>query len=401
MTELRHLVFSGGGPVLLQILGSLDTLIRTNRIHPQTIQSMWATSSGAIAAILLCILIHSSVPAATLQATTAATVTWNLAAWETICNYVIDRPWQTVFRVSIHAIFDAYSKKGIYDSNTFQTCFAPIFQAHSIPIDISLQDFYDNIAPVDLHMFAFDTNAYELVDISRTSYPDIPVLQALQMTCGIPILISPVFVDTRCFIDGGLSCNCPLTWCLSQLSAVDLPTGKSQLRESKVDLPTGKSQLRESKVDLPTGKAHLRESKVDLPTGKSQLRESKVDLPTGKAHLRESKVGLRESKDETEENVLVFKNSYLASAPASAPEQTHENIIHSQSTIVDFLLSFLFKSIFRISTEHLQPTIPHEIINRTQHMSLRQMQDAISSAIVRKELFSAGQAAAAAADKTI
>ncbi len=328
MTELRHLVFSGGGPVLLQILGSLDTIIRTNRIHPQTIQSMWATSSGAIAAVLLCILIHSSVPAATVQAT------WNLAAWETICNYVIDRPWQTVFRVSIHAIFDAYSKKGIYDASTFQTCFAPIFQAHSIPIDISLQDFYDNIAPVDLHMFAFDTNAYELVDISRTSYPDIPVLQALQMTCGIPILISPVFVDTRCFIDGGLSCNCPLTWCLSQLSA--------------------------------------------------------VGLPTGKAHLRES-------KDETEENVLVFKNSYLA--PATAPAT--ENIIHSQSTIVEFLLSFLFKSIFRISTEHLQPTIPHEIINRTQHMSLRQMQDAISSAIVRKELFSAGQAAAAVADKTI
>ena len=35
------------------------------------------------------------------------------------------------------------------------------------------------------------------------------------MTCGIPVLLSPVCIDNKCFIDGGVACNYPLNYCIN------------------------------------------------------------------------------------------------------------------------------------------------------------------------------------------
>ena len=34
------------------------------------------------------------------------------------------------------------------------------------------------------------------------------------MTCALPVLISPVFIDNKCFMDGGVGCNYPLSFCI-------------------------------------------------------------------------------------------------------------------------------------------------------------------------------------------
>ena len=34
------------------------------------------------------------------------------------------------------------------------------------------------------------------------------------MTCALPVLVTPVFIDDKCFIDGGVACNYPLCFCV-------------------------------------------------------------------------------------------------------------------------------------------------------------------------------------------
>jgi predicted patatin/cPLA2 family phospholipase len=40
-------------------------------------------------------------------------------------------------------------------------------------------------------------------------------MTAIQMTCALPVLVMPVCIDDKCYIDGGMSCNYPLNFCIS------------------------------------------------------------------------------------------------------------------------------------------------------------------------------------------
>jgi len=42
------------------------------------------------------------------------------------------------------------------------------------------------------------------------------------MTIALPLLISPVFIENKCYVDGGLMCNYPLVNCLNQECKPDL-----------------------------------------------------------------------------------------------------------------------------------------------------------------------------------
>ena len=117
---IKHLVISGGGPVLIQILGAIQHLERNEIVHMNEIESIYGTSAGAIIGILICLKFD----------------------WDTINDYIIKRPWHDVFPIKVQNIFDAYTKKGIFDIKTVEKCFKPLLDAKDIPMDINLEDFY-------------------------------------------------------------------------------------------------------------------------------------------------------------------------------------------------------------------------------------------------------------------
>ena len=188
---IKHLVFSGGGPVLIQFLSSIQELEKKNYLNIKNIESIYGTSAGALIGIIIALKFD----------------------WETINDYIIKRPWQDVFPIKVKNIFDAYTKKGIFDIKTIEKCFKPLLDAKDIPLDINLEDFY-NLTNIELHMFTFEINKYKLEDISYKTYPKLSLLQAVQMTCAIPVLIKPVFINDKCFMDGGIACNYPLNFCI-------------------------------------------------------------------------------------------------------------------------------------------------------------------------------------------
>jgi len=274
---IKHLVISGGGPIMVQNLGAIQHLEENGFLEMKNIESIYGTSAGAIVGILICLKFD----------------------WETINDYIIKRPWQDVFPIKVQNIFDAYTKKGIFDIKTIEKCFKPLLDAKDIPMDITLSDFY-NLSNIELHLFSFEINEYKVHDISHLTHPNLSLLNAVHMTCALPVLVTPVCIEDKCYIDGGLACNYPLNYCIE--------SGK---------------------------------------------------LP---------------------DEILGFKNKY----------GEDKNIINSESTLLDFLLSFLFKAVFSINTDNTQLQLKNEIMCHTESLNFDILRNTLSNMEVRRTLFNNG-----------
>ena len=275
---IKHLVLSGGGPIMIQLLGSIQHLESNKFIDLKNIESIYGTSAGAIVGVLICLKYD----------------------WETVNDYIIKRPWQDVFKIKVDKIFEAYSKKGIFDFKTIEKCFKPLFDAKDIPMDITLEDFY-KYSNVELHFFSFEINDFKIEDISYLTHPKLSLLSAIHMTCSLPILVTPVCIDDKFYIDGGIVCNYPLKICIDSGKNID--------------------------------------------------------------------------------EILGFTNQY---------DNDTKSHINSDSTLLDFIMFFLFKVIYSLNTDSLQPHIKHEFLCKTDKMNIQMLRTSLSSIDVRKELFNNG-----------
>ena len=275
---IKHLVLSGGGPIMIQLLGAIQHLEANKFIDLKNIESIYGTSAGAIIGVIICLKYD----------------------WETINEYIIKRPWHDVFKIKVEKIFESYSKKGIFDLKTIEKCFKPLFDAKDIPLDITLEDFY-KYSNIELHLFSFEINEFKIDDISYLTHPKISLLTAIQMTCSLPILVTPVCIDDKFYIDGGIVCNYPLKHCIDSGKNID--------------------------------------------------------------------------------EILGFKNQY------DTEKKSH---INSDSTLLDFIMCFLFKVIYSLNTDYLQPSIKNEFLCNTDKMSVEILKKSLSNIDVRKQLFNNG-----------
>lgn len=279
---IKHLVISGGGPILFQITSAIQELERKEYLNMKNIESIYGTSAGAIVAVMISLRYD----------------------WDTINDYIIKRPWHDVFPIKIQNILDAYTKKGIFDIKTVEKCFKPLFDAKDISLNITMKDFF-NLTNIDIHMCSFELNEYKVKDISHETFPDLPLLTAVQMTCALPVLVTPVFIDDKCFIDGGVGCNYPLCFCVDSGKSVD--------------------------------------------------------------------------------EILGFKNNY---------ENENDSKIGENSTLLDYILNFLFKALNYIHDNNVQPTIKNEIIFDTIYINFDVLKNALNKIEVRRNLFEKGKQAA-------
>jgi len=279
---IKHLVLSGGGPSMIQTLGAIQHLEKKNIIQKENIQSIYGTSAGAIVGVLYCFQFE----------------------WNIINDYILKRPWKEVFSIKVQNILDAYTKKGIFDIGTIEKCFKPLLNAKDLNLDINLKDFYE-YSKIEMHFFSFEINRFELVDISYKNYPELSLLSAIQMTCALPVLLTPVFTGDECFIDGGVQCNYPLKYCLETYPK--------------------------------------------------------------------------------EEEILGFKNRF------NVEERNLNAKITTESNLLDFIMNFLFKIVFSLSSNNKPITIPLELVLDTKYMSIDYFKKIFASEEARMELFQNGE----------
>jgi predicted acylesterase/phospholipase RssA len=89
------------------------------------------------------------------------------------------------------------------------------------------------------------------------------------------------------------------------------------------------------------------------------------------------------------DEILGFKNNYDA---VNESEETYN--IDAESTMLDYISTFLHKLIFNMNTEHHQQSISHEVVYDTKYLSLSYLQSVLSSRDIRCELMASGKAAA-------
>jgi len=190
---IKHLVLSGGGPSGIICLGALQQLEKNGFWKINDILSIYAISVGSFISILLCLKFE----------------------WTTINDYIIKRPWHDVFKIDINHLIEAYDKKGIFDKNIIETFYKPFFDSKDISLEITLIDFY-KLTNIELHIFTFELNKFEIVNLSYLTHPDLSLLTAVQMSSAIPMIFAPVFIDDKCYVDGGIMCNYPLKYCIER-----------------------------------------------------------------------------------------------------------------------------------------------------------------------------------------
>ena len=188
---IKHLVISGGGPLGLRYLGALEKLEHDGFWKFDEIKSIYGTSIGSIIGTIICLNYD----------------------WETLNKYIIERPWHDVFKVNAKQIFDSYYNKGLFDKKLAEIIFKPLLKAKDLQLNITLKEFYE-FSKIDLHIFTFELNNFETIELSHTSHPELSLLQALTMSSALPGLFMPIIIDNKCYVDGGVMCNYPLNECL-------------------------------------------------------------------------------------------------------------------------------------------------------------------------------------------
>lgn len=188
---IKYLVLSGGGPLGFQYLGTLQHLNEKNFWEIENIKSIYATSAGAIVATFLALKYD----------------------WETINQYIIERPWHEIFTLSGKQIVEAYYNKGLYNKKIFEIVFKPLLEAKDLSLTITMKELYD-ITKIDLHFFTFELNSFKTVELNYKSHPDLLIVDAIAMSCAIPGLFMPECINKECYIDGGVMANYPLNFCL-------------------------------------------------------------------------------------------------------------------------------------------------------------------------------------------
>ncbi len=281
--SIKHLVISGGGPVFFKSVGAVQELERTGIWNINEIESIYGTSAGALLAVILCLKFND---------------------WSIINDYVIKRPWHEAIKIDVQTIFDSYTKRGLFDGKIFETIFKPLFAAKDISLHVTLKEFYE-ITKIELHLFAFEINGFKEEDISYLTHPDLHLLTAIQMTSALPIIISPVCINNKCYVDGGIVSNYPLNNCIDH--------------------------------------------------GKNPAE------------------------------ILSFKNNYL---------NIDQYKITEKSTLLDYMVSFIYKMITHLSTEETQQKVPNEVTYDTNMMNIEHFQSVLIDMEHRKTLIKDGVEAA-------
>jgi predicted acylesterase/phospholipase RssA len=187
---IKHIVISGGGPTGLLSYGVAKHLAQYGFWSHDNIETIYGTSIGALIGAVLC-LKHD---------------------WTTLDDYIIKRPWEKVVVNSLE-LFELFSCKGMAKTKLLDDMMQPLLESKDLTLGITMREFYE-YSRISLNMFTVDLNTFKTVQLSHTTHPELPLMDAIKMSSCMPMLFQPIIRDGCCYIDGGIMVNYPLTECL-------------------------------------------------------------------------------------------------------------------------------------------------------------------------------------------
>jgi hypothetical protein len=180
---IEHVVISSGGPHGFVQLGMLLEAVHAGILDIQNIKTVHGCSSGSIMGTLLCLKIPV----------------------QDIIDYFITRKWEKCIQYDIHQFTE---KKGIVDTQFIAEIVIPFFKAYDVPLTITMEEFYQR-TKVDFDIITTEAMEMKSVTLNHSTFPDLPVLTAIQMSSAIPVMFYPILYNNTYYIDGVCRKHCP------------------------------------------------------------------------------------------------------------------------------------------------------------------------------------------------
>jgi len=190
---IKHLVFSGGGPIGLIAYGAAKYLNENNFWNLKDIKSIYGTSVGAYIGILISLGYD----------------------WKWIDDYFIKRPWKKLIDSEFLSLIEVYNKKGILGEKFINELITPLLEAKNLSKDVTFLEFYE-YNKIEIHIFSTEMNGeyMEKIDISYLSHPYMKITDGMLMSMAFPFVFYPVIIEDKCYVDGGILNNFPLNDCI-------------------------------------------------------------------------------------------------------------------------------------------------------------------------------------------
>ena len=191
---IKHLVISGGSYGGFIYYGVLKQLIKSNIIHLAQIDTLYGTSVGAY--LIVIILMGYD--------------------WSTIDDYLIKRPWNSIFKFDMEHIVRSIQNGGLFNKQVTYDVFEPLFKGKDISLEITMKEFYE-LTQKEVHFFATDFQTLDVCDLSYKTHPEWKLLDAVYASSSLPIFFEPFVEEAtkKLYLDGAVLLNYPLNRCLS------------------------------------------------------------------------------------------------------------------------------------------------------------------------------------------
>jgi predicted acylesterase/phospholipase RssA len=229
MTEtepaIQHIVISSGGPAGHMMYSILKTLNLKGVWNISNIKTIYGSSIGSFAAILIALKYE----------------------WAVMDDYLIKRPWEKIFFSSsssssssagsgehtneatssgssstgpiadaknkLDYIYKLYRNHGLYGLKEFGEMLRPALQGKDFGMDVTFQEFYERTG-IELHFTVTELNKFQSIDFSHKTHPKQGLVEACYMSCCYPFGFTPIYRDGCCYIDGGIINDYPVNECI-------------------------------------------------------------------------------------------------------------------------------------------------------------------------------------------
>ena len=196
--NITHLVISGGGMYGLTAYSVLRESHKSGFWNINSLQSIYGTSIGAIVSVFI-------------------TLKYD---WEELDNYLINRPWENVFKLDIGNVIQSIDQRGLFTKKMIEEILYPLLKGKDLDTSITMGELY-NYSNIDIHIFTTELYEYRTIDISYKTHPEWKLIDALYCSVCLPIFFSPYLTDGKCYLDGGLTNNYPIYDCLDSCDCPD------------------------------------------------------------------------------------------------------------------------------------------------------------------------------------
>lgn len=196
--HIQHIVLPGGGPNFPILYGAIKRLYTINYWSCENIKSIHGTSCGTIVGFIILLVLLGM-------------------EWDDVDNYFINRPWNNVYELSPEMLMNMYREKGLINLSHFETTFKPLMNTVDLALNITLHELYIK-TNIDFCLYVTNFTDMKLDILSHKTHPDLKILTAIHMSCALPPVIQPVFLDDdKMYIDGGLFANNPIRQALENI----------------------------------------------------------------------------------------------------------------------------------------------------------------------------------------